>query len=410
MARMKCLLIRAHPRHPRFITNPQEALAFCARRGNVSAPMSLWNTAHPWLRDLVSYEPGKPIEDVARELGLKPSEIIKLASNENPLGPSPKALAAMREMLERAHFYPDGGGYYLREAIAQKLGFTRGQVILGCGSNEIIEFIGKAFLNPGDEIVTARHAFVVYKLMATLFGATTVEVPDPNFAHDLDAMAAAITPKTKEVFIANPNNPTGTLVSQAEIDRFMDKVPEHVIVVFDEAYFEFLENPPDTLKFVREGRNVVVLRTFSKIQGLANLRIGYGLAKPELIDVLQKTRQPFNVNGIAQAGALAGLLDDEHQRKTREITIEGREFLQREFAAMGLEFVPSFANFVLVKVGDGKAVFLALMKRGIIVRDMTGYGLPEWIRVSIGTMPQNERFLAELQVLPRLALREAVPA
>jgi histidinol-phosphate aminotransferase len=361
--------------------------------------MSLWNTAHPWLRELVSYEPGKPIEDVARELGLQPHEIIKLASNENPLGPSPKALAAMRETLERAHFYPDGGGFYLREAIARKFGFERANVILGCGSNEIIEFIGKAFLNPGDDIVASRHAFVVYKLMATLFGARTIEVPDPGFAHDLDAMAAAITPKTREVFIANPNNPTGTLLSQDEIDRFMAKVPEHVIVVFDEAYFEFNENPPDTLKFVREGRNVVVLRTFSKIQGLANLRIGYGIAKPELIDILSKTRQPFNTNGIAQAGALAGLADGDHQRKTREITIEGRDFLQREFAALGLEFVPSFANFVLVKVGDGKAIFQALMKRGVIVRDMNSYGLPEWIRVSVGTMPQNERFLADLKEL-----------
>jgi histidinol-phosphate aminotransferase len=376
---------------------------------NVSDPMSLWNTAHPWLRDLVSYEPGKPIEDVARELGLEPHEIIKLASNENPLGPSPKALAAMREMLERAHFYPDGGGFYLREAIAKKFGFERGNVMLGCGSNEIIEFIGKAFLGPGDEIVTARHAFVVYKLMATLFGAKTIEVADPNFAHDLEAMAAAITPKTKEIFIANPNNPTGTLLAQDEIDRFMDMVPEHVIVVFDEAYHEFLLNPPDTLKFVREGRNVVILRTFSKIQGLANLRIGYGLAKPELIDVLGKTRQPFNTNGIAQAGALAGLLDDEHQRKTRDITIAGRDFLQREFGAMGLEYVPSFANFVLVRVGDGKAVFNGLMKRGIIVRDMYSYGLPEWIRVSIGTMEHNERFLAELKRLPNFANQPSEP-
>ena len=368
--------------------------------------MSLWNTAHPWLHDLVSYEPGKPIEDVARELGLKPQDIIKLASNENPLGPSPKALAAMRETLERSHFYPDGGGFYLREAIAKKFGFDRSNVMLGCGSNEIIEFIGKAFLNPGDEIVTARHAFVVYKLMATLFGATTVEVPDPNFAHDLEAMAAAITPKTKEVFIANPNNPTGTLLSQEEIDRFMDKVPDHVIVVFDEAYYEFLENPPDTLKYVREGRNVVVLRTFSKIQGLANLRIGYGLAKTDLIDVLGKTRQPFNTNGIAQAGALAGLADDEHQRKTREITIEGRNFLQKEFAAMGLDYVPSYANFVLVCVHDGRAVFQALLKRGIIVRDMTSYGLPEWIRVSVGTMEQNRRFLEELRALPNVGTKD----
>ena len=359
----------------------------------------LWKLAHPWLRDLVSYEPGKPIEDVARELGLRPSEIIKLASNENPLGPSPLALEAMRTACERAHFYPDGGSYYLREAIAEKFGFERGNVILGCGSNEVIEFIGKAFLNPGDDIIAARHAFVVYKLMATLFGARTIEVPDPNFAHDLEGMLAAITPRTREIFIANPNNPTGTLCTQAEIDRFMARVPEHVIVVFDEAYYEFLPDPPDTLKFVRAGRNVVVLRTFSKIQGLASLRVGYGIARTGLIDVLQKTRQPFNSNGIAQAGALAGLRDDEHQRKTRELTWQGRDFLQKEFAAMSLEFVPSHANFVLVKVSDGKAIFTALMKRGVIVRDMAAYGLPEWIRVSIGTMPQCERFLAELEKL-----------
>ena len=367
--------------------------------------MSLWKNAHPWLRDLVSYEPGKPIEDVARELGLKPEEIIKLASNENPLGPSPKALVAMREMLERSHFYPDGGGYYLREAIAAKMEMQRENVILGCGSNEIIEFIGKAFLRPGDAIVCSCHAFVVYKLMARLFGATTIEVPDPHFAHDLDAMVAAITPETREVFIANPNNPTGTLITQGEIDRFMDRVPYHVVVVFDEAYYEFLENPPDTLKFVRAGRNVVVLRTFSKIQGLANLRIGYGLARPELIDILQKTRQPFNANGIAQAGALAGLADEEHQRKTRELTIEGRTWLQSEFTKMNLEFVPSFANFILLRVGDGKAVFDALLSKGIIVRDMNSYALPEWIRVSVGTMPQNARFLAELKSLSNLSTR-----
>jgi len=359
----------------------------------------IWNLAHPWLRELVSYEPGKPIEDVARELGLAPSQIIKLASNENPLGPSPKALDAMREMLERAHFYPDGGGFYLREAIAEKFGMERGNVILGCGSNEIIEFIGHAFLRPGDEIITARHAFAVYKLMATLFGAKTIEVADPGYAHDLDAMLAAITPRTREIFITNPNNPTGTIVSQEEIDRFMERVPEHVVVVFDEAYYEFLDNPPNTMKYVKAGRNVVVLRTFSKIQGLANLRIGYGFAKKELIDVLQKTRQPFNVNGIAQAGALAGLLDDEHQRRTKEITDAGRDYLQAEFAAMGLEYVPSFANFVLVRTGNGRAVFQALMRTGIIVRDMTSYELPDWIRVSIGTMEQNERFIAELKKL-----------
>ncbi len=359
--------------------------------------MSIWERANPQLRDLVAYEPGKPIEDVAREIGLKPEEIIKLASNENPLGPSPAAVAAMRDALERAHFYPDGGGYYLREAIAEKFGLKRENVILGNGSNEIIEFIGHAFLQPGAEIITAEHAFVVYKLMATLFGATTVEIPDPDFTHDLEAMADAITPATREIFVANPNNPTGTLVGQDALDRFVERVPERVVIVFDEAYYEFLEEPVDTLKFVREGRpNVIVLRTFSKIQGLAGLRIGYGLGATDLITVLHKTRQPFNANAIAQAGALAGLADDAHQSKTRRLTIAGRRRLEAAFAEMGLEYVPSQANFVLVKVGDGDAIFQALMQRGIIVRSMTSYKLPEWIRVSVGTPEQNERFLADL--------------
>ena len=361
--------------------------------------MSLWNLANPQLRDLLSYEPGKPVEDVARELGMDPGQIIKLSSNENPLGPSPKALAAMHAALDRAHFYPDGGGWHLRGAIAERLGFQRENVILGNGSNEIIEFIGHAFLKPGDEVVTSKHAFVVYKLMATLFGATTVEVPDPGFCHDLRAMAEAITPRTREVVVANPNNPTGTLVSQAEIDDFMTRVPEHLVVVFDEAYHEFLENPPDTLRYVREGRRVIVLRTFSKIQGLANLRIGYGIGSAEMIAVLQKTRQPFNANGIAQAGALAGLLDEVHQERTRQITWEGIRQLESAFAEMGLEYVPTRANFVLVRVGDGEAVFQALMRRGIIIRSMASYQLPEWIRVSVGTSEQNARFLDELRSL-----------
>jgi histidinol-phosphate aminotransferase len=359
---------------------------------------SIWNLANSQLRDLVSYEPGKPVEDVARELGLKPSDIIKLASNENPLGPSPKALAAMHEALERVHFYPDGGGYYLREAIAAQFGFERENVILGNGSNEIIEFIGHAFLRPGDEVITARHAFAVYALMAQLFDARVIEVPDPGFKHDLGAMAAAITPRTREIFITNPNNPTGTMVTQEEIERFMDIVPDHVVVVFDEAYYEFVDNPPDTLKYIREGReNVVVLRTFSKIQGLAGLRIGYGLGAKNIVSVLQKTRQPFNANSIAQAGAVAGLLDTEHQRKTRELTHTGRAFLEEQFALMGLEYVPSQANFVLVRVGDGNALFKALLAKGVIVRAMASYQLPEWIRVTVGTNSQNRRFVAELQ-------------
>ncbi len=360
--------------------------------------MALWDYANPQLKDLVAYEPGKPIDEVARELGLEPGEIVKIASNENPLGPSPKAKAAMIAAIDQAHIYPDGGGWRLREAISTKFGVGMKNVILGNGSNEIIEFIGHAFLKPGDEVVTAEHAFVVYKLMATLFGATTVEVPDPGFTHDLGAMAAAITPRTKEVFVANPNNPTGTLVPQAELDRFMDKVPPHVVVVFDEAYYEFLEEPTDTLKYVREGRpNVIVLRTFSKIQGLAGLRIGYGIGSEEVVSILQKTRQPFNANAIAQAGAIAGLADDEHQERTRRLTWEGRDVLQAAFARLGLEYVPTHANFILVKTGNGSALFQAMLRKGVIVRDMTSYKLPEWIRVSIGTAAENAKFLRVLE-------------
>jgi len=364
----------------------------------------MWKTAHEHVLKLIAYEPGKPVEELAREMGLQPSDIIKLASNENPLGPSPKALAAMHDALERSHFYPDGGGWALRSAIAEKLNLARENVVLGNGSNEIIEFIGHAFLRPGDEVVTARHAFAVYGLMSQLFSATTIEVPDPGYKHDLEGMLAAITRRTRQVFIANPNNPTGTLVSQEEIDRFMDQVPPHVLVIFDEAYHEFLDDAPDTLKYVREGRNVVVMRTFSKIQGLANLRIGYGLAPKEIADVLQKTRQPFNANGIAQAGATAGIFDDEHMSKTRQLTHDGREFMQGEFDKMNIEYVPSTANFILLRVGDGDQIFQSLLKTGIIVRAMRSYKLPEWIRVSIGTTEQNQRFIDELRKLDQAGL------
>jgi histidinol-phosphate aminotransferase len=363
---------------------------------------SIWDHANPHLRDLVVYEPGKPIEETEREFGLCSDQIIKLASNENPLGPSPKALEAMHAALATANFYPDGGGFYLREALAKKLGVTRENIILGNGSNEIIEFVGHAFLRPGDEVLTAEHAFVAYKLIATLFGACTVEVPGPDYSHDLHAMLEQITPRTRAIFIANPNNPTGTLISQKQIDEFMAGVPNDVVVAFDEAYYEYLDDPPNTLRFVREDRNVIVLRTFSKIQGLANLRIGYGIARPELIRLLQKTRQPFNTNGIAQAGALAGLEDRDHERATKRLADEGRDYLQEQFTDMRLPFLPGSANFVLVNVADGQSVFKALLRKGVIVRALSGYKLPEWIRISVGTMEQNRKCIEALrEVLAR---------
>jgi histidinol-phosphate aminotransferase len=358
--------------------------------------MTIDHYANRFVCDLVAYEPGKPIDETARELGLDPSQIVKLASNENPLGPSPLAKIAMREALEEAHIYPDGGGYRLRSAIAKSFDMEISNVVLGNGSNEIIELLCHTFLNRDAELIAARHAFVVYKLMATLFGAHYVEVPDPGFVHDLEAMADAITEKTRLVFIANPNNPTGTMVDQAAIDRFMARVPEHVIVVFDEAYFEFLSTPPDVLKYVRAGRNVCVLRTFSKIHGLAALRVGYGLASKNIASLLQKARQPFNVNAIAQVGALAALADVDHIAKTCEINATGMKFYEAAFQSRGLEFITSYANFLLVNVGEGDVVFRSMLKQGVIVRAMSSYKLPNWIRISIGTPAQNQRCIEVL--------------
>ena len=355
--------------------------------------------ANQWVCDLVPYEPGKPIEETARELGLAPEDIIKLASNENPLGPSPKAKEAMIAEVDYAHLYPDGGGYKLRNALAQKHDVEFENVVLGNGSNEIIELLCHSFLKPGVSLIAAEHAFVVYKLMATLFGADYIEVPDPGFVHDLDAMADAITPETRLVFIANPNNPTGTLVKQAEIDRFIDRLPDHVVAVFDEAYYEFLEEAPDTLRYVREGRNVCVMRTFSKAQGLSALRIGYGFAPPHIAGLLNRSRQPFNANAIAQAAALAAINDQEHIEATVQNNKDGIAFFENAFEQRNWEFIPSHANFVLVKVGDGDHVFQELLKKGVIVRAMRGYKLPEWVRISVGTPPQNQRCLQELDTL-----------
>jgi histidinol-phosphate aminotransferase len=358
---------------------------------------SIWELANPQLKDLVVYEPGKPIEETARELQIDPASIIKLASNENPLGPSPAAVAAMRAALDESQLYPDGSGFHLREAIAGRMNLARENIILGNGSNEIIEFLGHAFLTPGHSVVVSEHAFIAYKLVATLFGAPTIEAPSRDYGHRFDAMLDAIRPDTRLVLIANPNNPTGTLASQNEIDAFMQKVPAHVVVVFDEAYYEFLDDPPNTIRYVRDNRNVVVLRTFSKIYGLAGLRVGYGIAAGPLIEILQKTREPFNVNSVALAGALAALTDDNHRYRTKATVDSGRNYLAAELSGLGLRFIPGAANFLMVNVGDGPRIFQGMLARKVIVRPLAGYGLREWVRISIGTMEQNEKCISALK-------------
>ncbi len=354
--------------------------------------MTVFDHINPNLGSLPVYQPGRPIEEVAREYGLAPADIIKLASNENPLGPSPKALAAMRGVLDQLHLYPDGNAFYLKRRLAEKLGVGIEHIVLGNGSNEIIEFIGHAFMRPGVQVVVSEYCFAIYPIMAKMFGAELVSVPARGLGHDLDGMLSAITPRTAAVFVANPNNPTGTTVSPGELRRFIEAVPAHVLVVMDEAYIEFLPEALDTLAFVRAGKpNLLLMRTFSKIYGLAGLRLGYGIGHPTVIAAFEKVRQPFNINAIIQAGALAALEDEEHLRRTRQANTEGLAYLGRVFTQFKLEFEPSAANFVLVKTGEGQRVFAELQRRGVIVRPMGGYGLPEWIRITVGTRPQNVR-------------------
>lgn len=361
--------------------------------------MSLPCPVNPALKELPVYQPGRPIEEVARELGLPPHDIIKLASNENPLGPSPAALAAMQRVLANINLYPDGNAFHLKKKLAAKLGVSPAHLILGNGSNEIIEFIGHAFMNRETEVVVSQFCFAIYPLVATIFNAPLVTVPAKNFGHDLPGMLKAITAETRVVFIANPNNPTGTLVSNRELSEFADAVPEHVLLVMDEAYIEFLDEPPDFVSRIRDGQraNLLLMRTFSKIFGLAGLRIGYGIAHPELVATLEKVRQPFNINAIAQAGALAALDDDAHFQKTRTNNAEGLKYYEAELRALSVEFVPSAANFILARVGDGRRIFDAMQRLGVIVRPMGGYRLAEWIRISIGTPPENRRCIQALR-------------
>lgn len=348
---------------------------------------------HTDIESLSPYVPGKPIDELQRELGL--SRIVKLASNENPLGPSPKALAVLADAAATLHRYPDGGAFKLRTGLADRWKVSLDQVILGNGSDEIIGMLARAFLSPGDEAVMADNTFVIYKMEVTAAHGTPVIVPLRDGRHDLGAMARAVTPRTKLLFVCNPNNPTGTMVSAAEITALMANVPEHVIVVFDEAYCEYVRDPhfPDSLGYVRQTRNAIVLRTFSKIYGLAGLRIGYGVTTAEIAGYLERVRPPFNANSLAQRAALAALGDEEHVARSRAMNQMEMAGVRTGLLALGLQPLPSEANFLYFDAGqDGRALYEALLRKGVIVRHIEG----NYVRVTIGLPEENRQFLQAL--------------
>jgi histidinol-phosphate aminotransferase len=349
---------------------------------------------HPDIRSLTPYVPGKPIEELQRELGL--DRVIKLASNENPIGPSSRALAALAGATDNLHRYPDGGGHRLRQVLAERWKVSSEQIILGNGSDELLGLLARAFLAPGDDAVMADHTFVIYRMEVTAAHGNPIVVPLTNWTHDLDAMAKAVTPRTRLLFVCNPNNPTGTMVSAEEVERLMASVPNDVVVVFDEAYFEYVRDPrfPDTIAYVRDGRNVVVLRTFSKIYGLAGLRIGYGITTPEIAGILNRIRPPFNANSLAQRAAAAALGDEEHVARSRSVNAEGMAQVSQGLEALGLTPIPSQTNFLYFDVGrDGRQVFEALLREGIIVRHIEG----TMLRVTIGLADENAAFLQALR-------------
>jgi histidinol-phosphate aminotransferase len=348
---------------------------------------------------IAPYVPGKPISETARELGMDEASILKMASNENPLGPSPRALAAIRGALDDLAYYPDGSGYDLKAALHRHFGLAPERLVLGNGSNDVLELVGRGFLTPADSAVYSQHAFLVYPLVVQAVGAQHIVVPARNYGTDLDALANAVRPDTKIVFLANPNNPTGTFNAWEDIGRFLERVPARVLVVIDEAYGEYL--PPGlqspTLGWLDRHPNLVVTRTLSKAYGLAGLRIGYAAAHRDVADVMNRVRQPFNVNHLALVAACAALDDGEFIAKSREMNAAGLAQLEEGVHRLGLDFIASKANFISVRVGDAARVYAGLLAQGIIVRPIAGYGLPEHLRVTVGLPEQNARFLAALQ-------------
>jgi histidinol-phosphate aminotransferase len=361
--------------------------------------MDLCEYAPSHIRSIAPYQPGKPISELARELGLDESSIIKLASNENPLGVSPKAAAAVANSIAALSRYPDGSGYELKQALSSKLGVAPDGIVLGNGSNDVLEMVARAFLSPATNAVYAQHAFAVYPLATQATGARGIEVPAREFGHDLDAMLRRIDRDTRVVFVANPNNPTGTFVAPGAMHAFLRQVPASVVVVVDEAYQEYLpaELQADSIGWLREFPNLVITRTFSKIYGLAGLRLGYALAHASVADLMNRVRQPFNANSIALAAAQAALEDEAFVRCSREVNFAGMAALTAGFKRLELLYISSVGNFVTVQVGDGAEIFRRLLRRGVIVRPISGYGLPAHLRVTIGTEAENARLLQALE-------------
>jgi len=361
----------------------------------------------PHLKALAPYPPGRPIEDVRREYGLE--KVIKMASNENPLGPSPKAVEALRRCAREVNFYPDGNAYYLRRALSRKLGVAPDHLMFGNGSDELVVWLALTYLSPRDSVIVSEHSFIRYRMAAQLIGARWKTIPLAGWSHDLDAMARAVTPSTRMIFLANPENPVGTIVGRREFERFLASVPPSVLIILDQAYFEYVRHKDyfDGIDYIAGHPNLVVLRTFSKAYGLAGLRIGYGIAHPDVVADVNRVRPPFNVNRPAQEAAIAALEDSGFLRRAIETNEAGRRYLYGEFEKLGLEYVPSHTNFVLVRVGragrDGAWFAREMMKRGVIVRPMGGYGLPDHIRVTIGRAGDNRTFVKVLKEVGELA-------
>lgn len=357
--------------------------------------MSLVHLAPAYIRAIAAYQPGKPIAELAREMGLDEASIVKLASNENPLGISPKARAAMLAAMDDLTRYPDGNGFALKTAIAKRFALAPNQIVLGNGSNDILELAARTFLTPADSVVYSQYSFAVYPLATQAVGARGIEVKAVEYGHDLDAMLAAIQPDTKLVFIANPNNPTGTLCRPGDVVEFLEKCPAHALVVLDEAYTEFLpkEKRLDSIALLGQFPNLIISRTLSKAYGLAGLRMGFALTSPELADLMNRVRQPFNVNSLAQAAAVAALDDLDYLRETIRINAEGMKQLTDAFVRLGIPFIPSYGNFITFHVGDGPALNQFMLQRGVIIRPLASYGLRDSLRVSIGLPAENAKFI-----------------